>query len=168
MTAIQSSLLVLLDLQDKYIRFEQEYNAPFFSRFTNKNRCVLHVLSNGQSARLLHFFIPNAENTMIRARVTLFKNTIFYIYCVDDETARTMERTYNYPMFVKAFHAEWLPTYLHQAAISHLVEQAERSRHEPDEYDTALQTAADHASQLAEELTHHMIVTTGVQPDDHR
>ena len=67
--------------------------------------------------------------------MALFKNTMIYIYCLDDETARTMERTYNYPMFVKAFHTEWLPTYLHQAAISHLVEQAECSRYEPHEYD---------------------------------
>lgn len=168
MTAVNTSLLVLLDLKDEYKRFEQCYDAQLFFRSTDKSRCVLHVLSSRPNVRLLHFFIPNAENTLIRARVTLFKNTIFYIYCVDEANVRAMERTYNYPMFVKIFHVEWLSTYLHQAAITHLVERAERTKHEPDEYDTALQAAAEHANKLAEDLTEHMIVTTGISPDDRR
>jgi hypothetical protein len=168
MAAVNTSLLVLLDLHDEYKRFEERYSAQLFSRFTNKDRCVLHVLSSRSNVRLLHFFIPNAENILIRARVTLFKNTIFYIYCVDEASVRAMERTYHYPMFVKIFHVEWLSTHLHQAAIAHLVERAELTKHEPDEYDTALQAAAELANKLAEDLTEHMIVKTGLQPDDRR
>jgi len=168
MAAANTSLLVLLDLNDEYKRFEERYNAQLFSRFTNKDRCVLHVLSNRPNVRLLHFFIPNAENTLIRARVTLFKNTIFYIYCVDEASIREMERTYNYPMFVKIFHVEWLPIQLHQAALTHLVERAQHTRHDPDEYDILLQTAAELANKLADDLTEHMNVRTGLQPDDRR
>jgi hypothetical protein len=70
-------------------------------------------------------------------------------------------------MFVKVFHVEWLATFLHQAAINHLVERAARTEHEPDdEYDAALQAAAEHVKKLEEDLTNHMIVTTGIQPDD--
>ena len=166
MTAVNPSHLILLDVNDEYKRFEEEYNAQLFSRFTNKSRCLLHVLSTRPNVRLFHFFIPNVENTLIRTRVTLFQNTIFYIYCIDDATVRAMERTYNYPMFVKAFHVELLPTHLHQAAILHLIDCAGRSRHEPDEHDTALQGAIEHLGSLIEDLTNHMIITTGVQPEE--
>jgi hypothetical protein len=167
MAAVQTSLLVLLDLDNQHMQFEQVYNAQFFVRFIDKARCVLHVLSSRPRVRLLHFFIPYAEKTLISTR-TIFTNTIYYIYCVDEATVQTIERTHNYPMFVKAFHAELLSTYLHQAAIAYLVENAERNRHVPDEYDLSLQAAADHATRLAEELDNHMIVQTGVQPEDLR
>ncbi|CAF1221375.1 unnamed protein product [Rotaria sordida] len=167
MTAvINTSVLVLLDPNNQHQQFDGHYDAQLFSRFTDKNRCVLHVLSRLAHVRLLHFFIPNAENTLISARVTLFKNTIFYIYCIDETSVAAMKQIYNYPMFVKIFHVQWLSTYLYQAAIAHLVEQAERTQHEPEEYDTALQAAAEFANILANELNEHMVVKTGVQPDD--
>ncbi|CAF2769470.1 unnamed protein product [Rotaria sp. Silwood2] len=166
MAAVNTSILVLLDPTDQHRQFDGNYDAQLFSRFTNKNRCILHVLSRLAHVHLLHFFIPNAENTLIRARVTLFKNTIFYIYCIDEASVKTMERTYNYPMFVKIFHVQWLSTYVCQAAIAHLVERAERAQHEPEEYDTSLQAAAELANTLANELNEYMIVKTGAQPDD--
>ncbi|CAF1055427.1 unnamed protein product [Rotaria sp. Silwood1] len=166
MTATNTSVLVLLDPNDHHQQFDGNYDAQLFSRFTDKNRCVLHVLSRLAHVGLLHFFIPNAENTLINARVTLFKNTIFYIYCIDEGSVIAMKRTYNYPMFVKIFHVQWLSTYICQAAIAHLVERAERTQHDPEEYDTSLQVAAELANTLANELNEYMIVKTGLQPED--
>jgi hypothetical protein len=167
MAAVQNPLLILLDLYNNYLHFEQQYDAQFFARFSDRNRFVLYVLSNRPRVSLFHFFIPNAENTLISTRI-LFKNTIFYIYCTDEAAVGIMKRTYNYPMFVKVFHADSLATYLHQAAVAYLVEYAERNRHQPDEHDISLQAAVDHLDRLAEELTNHMIVTTGVQPEELR
>jgi hypothetical protein len=168
MAVANTSLLVLLDLHDEHKQHDTTYNLELFSRFTDKNRCVLHVLSSLARIRLLHFFIPNIENTLIAARVTLFKNTIFYIYCVDEASVRAMERRYNYPMFVKIFHVQWLSTHLEQAACMYFIEQAERTKHEPEEYDAALQGAIESIAKLTDELKEHMIVKTGQQPDDRR
>jgi hypothetical protein len=167
MTTINTSLLVLLDPNDEYKQFDTIYDAQCLSRFTDKNRCVAHVLSRRAIARLLHFFMPNAESSLIGTTVTLCDNTVFYIYCIDEVTVKLMESLYNHPMFVKIFHVQWLSTYLKQAALAYLINRAERRRHEPDEYDTTLQAASEYASALAQELNEYMIVKTGRQPDDH-
>ena len=160
----QPSHLVLLDPRNEHRRFEDDYSAPLFIRFTDRGRCLLHVLSARSYIHLFHLFLPNSENTLIRTRVFLFQNTIFYIYCVDKATVRSMERTHNHPMFVKAFHVDDLSMYLHHAAIGHLLEQAGR-QNDPD---AEFQEAAHHAVQLAEELENHMIIQTGRQPEDRR
>ena len=168
MTAEQLSRLVLLDPRDEHGRFEKQYAAPLFIRFTDKGLCVLHVLSNCYHARIFHLFLPNCENAIIQIGVPLFRNTFFYIYCVDKATVSRMQRTYTYLMYVKAFHADELSMYLHQAAIAHLVEEAGRQRTEENEHehDLALQEAAHHARQLADELERHMIIATGRPPEE--
>lgn len=165
MTAKNPSLLVLLDLQDEYEKFERIFHSQLFSRFKNKAQCLEHILSRLPNIRLLHYFIPKSEHTEIGANVVFF-NTIYYIYCMDQESINQMRRQYDFPMFVKIFNVESLLTYLRQAAIAHLIEQAERRKHEPDEHDIALQAAAELSDALARELNQHMIDTTGVQPDD--
>jgi hypothetical protein len=166
MTAINPSLLVLLDLQNEYERFERIFNAKLFCRFTTKTQCLAHVSSRFTNIRLLHFFIPKSEHIIIGANIVLF-NTIYYIYCIDQESINEMKQQYDFPMFVKIFNVESLSTYLRQAAIAHLIEQAERTKHEPDEHDIALQAAAELADALSRELYDHMKDKTGVQPDDH-
>ncbi|CAF3387757.1 unnamed protein product [Rotaria socialis] len=89
-----------------------------------------------------------------------FYNTIYYIYCVDGASIKEMKQQYDYPMFVKVFHVECLATYLRQAAISHLIEQAERRKHEPDEHELALQAAAEFSDALANKLSEYMIEKT--------
>jgi hypothetical protein len=85
---------------------------------------------------------------------------------MNQESINQMKEQYNLPMFFKIFHVDSLSTYLRQAAIAHLIEQAERAKHEPDEYDIALQEASELSDALANELYKHMINKTGVLPDD--
>ncbi|CAF3422392.1 unnamed protein product [Rotaria socialis] len=166
MAAVNTNVLVLLDPTDQHQRFEQLYDRQLFSRFTDKDRCILHVMSSLQHVRFIGFFIPHTEHTIVNARITLFKNTIFYIYCTNAANIREMRRRYNYPMFVKIFDVQWLAIYLKHVAIGHLFEHAQRAQYDLDECDLALQQAAEIANGLADELTAHMIVKTGTQPDD--
>jgi hypothetical protein len=86
---------------------------------------------------------------------------------MNQESINEMKQQYNIPMFIKIFNVKSLSTYLRQAAIGHLIEQAERTKHEPDEYDIALQAAAELSDALAKELYEHMNDKIGVQSDDH-
>ncbi|CAF0856539.1 unnamed protein product [Rotaria sordida] len=160
MTVMNTSLLVLLDLQDEHKNFETIFDSHIFCRFTNKIQCLEHVSSRLTNIRLLHFFIPKSEHIIIDARL-LFFNTIYYIYCIDQISINEMKQQYDYPMFVKIFHIKSLSTYLYQAAIAHLIEQAERRKHEPDEHDIALQAAAEFSDILANELYEYMIEKIG-------
>ncbi|CAF1624511.1 unnamed protein product, partial [Rotaria magnacalcarata] len=166
MAAVNTNVLVLLDPTDQHKRFEQIYDRQLFSRFTDKHRCVLHVMSSLQHVRFIDFFIPHTEHSIVSARITLFKKTIFYIYCTNAENIEEMRRRYNYPMFVKIFDVQWLATYLQHAALGYLIEHAQRAQYDLDECDLALQQAAEMANGLADELTAHMIVQTGTQPND--
>jgi hypothetical protein len=165
MTAINSSLLVLLDLQNEFERFERIFHSQLFSRFTNKTQCLEHISSRLPNIRLVHFFLPKSEHTEIGANL-VFLNTIYYIYCIDQGGMNEMRQRYDCPMFVKIFNVESLSTYLRQAAIGHLIEQAERTKHEPDEHDIALQAAAELSDALAKELYKYMNDKIGVPPDD--
>lgn len=163
---IQRSALVFFDPQNEYQQLTQNYDADIFSRFSDKGRCILHMLSYVLNNGSIHFFLPNAEQALLSARNTIFKNTTFYIYCVDPAVVQEMRGIYNHLVLVKIFHIEWLPIYMNQAAIMCLIERAERTRHEPDEHDMALQAAVVFTNELAEELQRHMIVKTGVQAMD--
>jgi len=167
MTTINPFLLVLLDLQNEYQRFERIFNPQLLCRFNHKTQCLAYISSRLTNIRLLHFFIPKSEHIEIIGDNISFFNTIYYIYCMNQESINQMKEQYNFPMFFKIFHVESLSTYLRQAAIAHLIEQAERTKHEPDEHDIALQAAAELADALSRELYDHMKDKTGVQPDDH-
>ncbi len=166
MTAINPSLLVLLDLQDEYQQFERIFDSQLFCRFTNRIQCLEHVSPRRlTNIRLLHFFIPKSQHVLIGADVVFFK-TIYYIYCTDRTSINQMRQQYDLPMFVKILNVKSLLTYLRQAAIAHFVEQAERTEHEPDEHDVALQEAAELSEALGNELREHMNNKIGVQPSD--
>jgi hypothetical protein len=167
MAAVQNPSVTLLDLANRYSHFEQHYDARYFARFSDRNRCVLQLLSSRPILNLLRFFIPDAEHTLISTRI-LFKSTIFYLYCTDEAAVTRMKQTRDYPMFVKIFLAESLATHLRHAAIDYLVEYADRNKHNPAEHNEALHEAADHANILAQELHNHMVETTGVQPEELR
>jgi len=161
MTTINPFLLVLLDLQNEYQRFERIFNPQLLCRFNNKTQCLAYISSRLTNIRLLHFFIPKSEHNEINDNIIFF-NTIYYIYCMDQESIKEMKEQYNLPMFFKIFHVESLSTYLRQAAIAHLIERAERTKHEPDEYDIALHEAAELSDALANELHEYMIDKIGV------
>ncbi len=163
MAAVSPSL-ILLDLQDEYRRFEAMFDPQLFCRFTNKTQCLQQVSSH-TNIRLLHFFIPKSEHVEIGAGI-VFLNTIFYLYCIDQGSENEMIQRYPQRLFVKIFNAGSLLTFLHQAALAHYTEQAERRKHEPDEYNYALQAAIDQSLALANELKEHMLEQIGVQPDD--
>jgi hypothetical protein len=166
MTAINPSLLVLLDLQDEHQRFERIFDSQLFCRFTNQIQCLEHVSPHRlTNIRLLHFFIPKSEHVVIGADIVFLK-TIYYIYCMDQTSINQMRQRYDFPMFVKIFNVKSLLTYLRQAAIAYFVEQAERTKHEPDEHDVALQAAAELSEALGNELREHMNNKIGVQPSD--
>lgn len=162
---VNSGALVLFDPNGQYQRLERIYDAQLFKRCTDKGRCVLHVLSTLRTVRLLDLFLPDAEHSLIGGRVLLFKNTVFHIYCKTSAIISEMERRYNIPVFVKIFHIDWLETHLQQAALGHLNDYAERTQHEPDEYDVALQAASEIAMTLANDLRQHMITKLGEQPE---
>jgi hypothetical protein len=166
MTTINPFLLVLLDLENEYEKFERIFNPQLLCRFNNKIQCLTYISSRLTNIRLLHFFIPKSEYIEIIGDNINFFNTIYYIYCMNQESINQMKEQYNLPMFFKIFHVDSLSTYLRQAAIAHLIEQAERAKHEPDEYDIALQEASELSDALANELYKHMINKTGVLPDD--
>jgi hypothetical protein len=165
MTVISPSRLILLDLHDEHEKFEAIFNPQIFRRFVNKDQCSAHILSHLTNVRLLHFFIPKSEHTVIGAD-SVFLNTIYYLYCMDQASVDEMRQQYDLPMFVKIFNVQSLCTYLCQAAVAHLMEQAERSIHEPDEHDIALQAAAELSDALSQELYNHMIDKIGEQPTD--
>lgn len=166
MTNTNPSLLVLLDLQNQFQQFENQFNAQLFSRFINKPECLQFINARLTNIRLVHFFLPNSEHTEIGADVVFFK-TIYYIYCQDEETYRQMRRQYdNMALFVRILHIESLSRYLCQVAVEYFMEQAERTRHEPDEYDIALQTTVELVDRLALDLREHMVENTGIQPED--
>lgn len=157
--------LVLLDLQSEYQRFEEIFDSQSFGRFTDRAQCLQHVSSRPANIRALHFFIPKSEHTIIDPNI-IFSNTIYYIYCMDDQSINEMNQTYQFPMFVKIFDVESLLMNLRGALIAHWIEQANRTQHQPDEHDIALQVGAELSNALAEELRQHMIFKTGVPPDD--
>ncbi|CAF1053984.1 unnamed protein product [Adineta ricciae] len=155
MSTIHPSLIVLLDLEDEYKDFEKFFDSQLFRRYTNKDQCFHHISSRLNTSRLLHLFLPKSEHAIVETRLVTF-NTIYYIYCIDKSSISAMQDLYNVPMFVKIFHKRSLSTYLQQAAISHLIEQAERAQHQPDERDMALQTAFELSNALTYELRQHM------------
>ncbi|CAF1271563.1 unnamed protein product [Adineta steineri] len=165
MAAIIPSRLVLLDLQDEYGNFGTIFRSQLFCRFTDRARCLAYISNHRTNIRLLHFFIPKSEHVVVDADIVLF-NTIYYIYCMNEAGINEMRRQYNFPMYVKIFDVESLSTYLRQAAIGILSERAERTRHEPDEHDIALQLAAELADTLGDELRQHMNGRIGEQPND--
>lgn len=157
--------IVLLDLRNEYQDFENTFRPQLLSHFITKPECLAYIASRLANIRLLHFFIPESEHIEIGADIVLMK-IIYYIYCQDDASMNQMRHQYNTPMYVKIFHVESLSTYLRQAAITHLIEQAERTIHEPDEHDIALQAAAELSDTLANELYEHMNDMVGSQPED--
>lgn len=156
MSVINHSLVVLLDIQNEHKNLEAILDFHVFSRFNIKIKCLEYVSSRLTNTRLLHFFIPQSDHTIINQNL-LFSNTIYYIYCRDQASINEMKQQYAYPMFIKIFHINSLLTYLRQAAISHLIEQAERRQHEPDEHEIALQTAAEYSHTLKNDLYKYMI-----------
>lgn len=157
--------LVLLDLQNEYQNFEEIFDSQVFCRFTDKIRCLEHVSTRPANIRALHFFIPKSEHTIIGPNI-IFSNTIYYIYCIDNPSIDEMNEQYHFPMFVKIFNADSLWMNLQGASIAHWIEQANRTQHQPDEHDVALQAGAELSNALAEKLREHMIFKIGMQPDD--
>ena len=166
-TSIQSWPLVLLDLEDKHGKLEDFLNLNILRRFTNKQQCLQHHAAVSGRPRLLHFFIPNSEHVMIGAGVVPM-NTIYYLYCATEAIMIQMAQQYNMPMMVKIFMIEDLLMNLNCAAFNFFFEQGMRQRHEPDERDSAFQTTADLANQLADDLRDHMEFHLGVEAADNR
>ena len=70
-----------------------------FTVFIDKTTWLFRVLAS-QSSRQLHLFLPDTEHGIIDAKISLFQQSKFCIYCTDDNSMNNMEDTFNYPMFV--------------------------------------------------------------------
>ena len=162
MAAFNPSFL-LLDLENQYLEFEKIFHPRLFCRFADKVH-FLHQISSRTNIRVLHLFIPKSEHGQVGTGIVVL-NSVYYIYCIDQASIDEMNQRYNIPLLVKVIHADSLLPLLRGAILLHNLEQSERRRHEPDEYNDALQQG--HGAYLLEQdekSQDNFIINVGALP----
>lgn len=157
--------IILLDLQHKYQHFHDMFNAQVFRRFTDRTQCSEYVASYPINQRPLHCFIPDSEHTIISNDVHL-SSTIYYIYCANQGQIHEMNQLYPISMSVKIFHVNCLVINLFGAMTQHWIDQANRTYHESDEHDRALEEGSRSANALAKKLHEQVVFKTSYMSND--
>ena len=118
--------LVLLDPREEYARLDHLCKPELFTRCTDADRLEECILDTSDT-RLCHIFLPDSQRRLIDTVIPLFENRIFYVSCVDQWTVKNLGNAYNYPAYVKTFHAPSLLIHFFQVATLCLTCEVQRA-----------------------------------------
>ena len=157
MAAANTQLLTLFDPHNTFGAYNTHFDNRIFKSFDIGHSCVIHLITlSTTSKQLIHFFLPDNQTALIQGTRHLFINTVFYLYCTDQQSVESMRSQFKERALFKIFTADNLLYHLRTAAIDTFHQLAKSSPSESNEHDEWMMAARQQMIDIVHEYPQQM------------